>query len=81
MSDAKQGMRIAVGLTSAKLSVFFESSAFERELESYVASRFAISSYKNERRHAFTLHTVAPALRSGRGLKHYKSSGGIYRVG
>ena len=79
MSDERKPGEIAASVTSAKVNVFSESAVFKRELESYVPSRFAISSDKNERRQAVTLQTVAPALRSGRGLKPVVIQARVFR--
>ncbi len=69
MSDERKLGKIAASVTSAKVNVFSESAVLKHESESYVPSRFAISLHKTERRQAVTVRTVAPALRSGRGLK------------
>lgn len=70
MSDEKQRIRIAAGSISEQLSIFPKSSTLENLLEVLASSWFAFGFDKNERRQTLTLHTVAPALRSGRGLKH-----------
>lgn len=48
---------------------FSDLVAISVESGTYVQVRFAPGVEKNQRRQAVILYTVAPALRSGRGLK------------
>jgi hypothetical protein len=70
MSDEKQRIRIATGSIREELKIFPKSSAMENLLATSVSLWFALGADKSERRQTLTIYTVAPALRSGRGLKH-----------
>jgi hypothetical protein len=72
MSNEKECIRIAVSSIPEELKIFPKSSAIENHLETSVSWWFALGADKNERRQILTIYTVAPALRSGRGLKHHR---------